>query len=274
LMTATPDSMASIHPSKPPKIARRHAPAASFYAELAAAIAHELRAAIAARGYAVLSVSGGKSPIDLFACLREQQLDWQQVRITLVDERFVPSNHPASNARLVREHLLQGLASAARFIPMVTTLTESPPDSPSMNAEEPDLLAAAASAASALQAAGTADVLVLGLGADGHTASLFPDAPQLPAALDLANTQGCMAITLLHPPANAPYPRITQTLAQILTARRIILPVLGDDKLPVLAEAMHTKTLRLPVSYVLYATRMPEQKDHLTIWQHHTMETP
>ena len=86
---------------------------------LAADVAARLRQAIAARGRAVLHVSGGQSPVALFEALRGQALPWQLVEVSLADERVVPADHPDSNARLVRTHLLQGPASCARFLPLV-----------------------------------------------------------------------------------------------------------------------------------------------------------
>lgn len=220
---------------------------ASVNAELAQDIAQRLAAAIAERGFAVLSVSGGKSPIALFEALRRQPMDWAKVRVTLVDERCVPCAHPDSNALLVRTHLLQDNASAAIFFPMVEQATEPLP--------APAVLAQAASRA--LQAAGTADVLVLGMGADGHTASLFPDALNLADALDLNNPHACIAIELANPPANAPFQRLTQPLAQLLRARHIVLPLSGADKLATLRLAQQGISAQYPVSCVLHQTQTP-----------------
>ena len=214
---------------------------------LAQDIAQRLAAAIQTRGLAVLSVSGGKSPVALFEALRVIDIDWSRVRITLVDERCVPRIHPDSNALLVQTHLLQDLAAKAQLVFMVATAAE-PLDSPTTQAK---------AAAAAIKAAGTTDVLVLGMGADGHTASLFPDAPNLTDALDLRNTQTCVAIELAHPPANAPYARITQTLAQILSARHIVLPLSGTDKLNTLQHAWQHATPALPISFVLQQTQTP-----------------
>ncbi len=220
---------------------------AELNVRLAQDIAQRLAAGIQARGHAVLSVSGGKSPIALFEALRVIDIDWSRVRVTLVDERCVPRIHPDSNALLVQTHLLQDLAAKAQLVFMVAGSSE-PLGSPSAQAK---------AASIALSAVGVADVLVLGMGADGHTASLFPEAPNLTDALDMRNTQTCVSIELAHPPANAPYARITQTLAQILSARHIVLPLTGTDKLNTLQQAWQQATPALPISFVLQQTQTP-----------------
>ncbi len=220
---------------------------AELNVRLAQDIAQRLAAAIQARGFAVLSVSGGKSPVALFEALRVIDIDWSRVRVTLVDERCVPRIHPDSNALLVQTHLLQDLAAKAQLVFMVTSATEP--------LESPTTLAKAAGLA--LNVAGIADVLVLGMGADGHTASLFPEAPNLAEALDLRNTQTCAAIELKNPPANAPYARITQTLPQILSARHIVLPLTGADKLHTLQQAWPHAKASLPISFVLQQNQTP-----------------
>jgi 6-phosphogluconolactonase len=224
---------------------------AELNVRLAQDIAQRLASAIQARGFAVLSVSGGKSPVALFEALRVIDIDWSSVRVTLVDERCVPRNHPDSNALLVQTHLLQDLAAKAQLVFMISNAS-GPLDSP-------PVLAKAAS--KTLLADGVADVLVLGMGGDGHTASLFPDAPNLTEALDLGNTQICMSIELENPPANAPHARITQTLAQILSSRHIVLPLSGADKLQTLQQAWSHATQALPISFVLQQSRTP-----LSLW--------
>lgn len=220
---------------------------AELNVRLAQDIAQRLVDAIQARGFAVLSVSGGKSPVALFEALRVIDIDWSRVRVTLVDERCVPRIHPDSNALLVQTHLLQDLAAKAQLVFMVASAAE-PLSPPAVQAKVAGI---------ALSSAGTADVLVLGMGADGHTASLFPDAPNLADALDLRNTQGCVAIELQKPPANAPYARITQTLAQILSARHIVLPLMGADKLHTLQQAWPYAKASLPISFVLQQSQTP-----------------
>ena len=223
-------------------------------AAMASDIAIRLQEAITERGRAVLSVSGGKSPIALFEALREQALDWSRVHITLVDERYVPCLHEASNALLVRSHLQQGAAAQARLHAMV------PQASPPL----PALAVLVRDSDLDLRALGPADVMVLGMGADGHTASLFPAAPGLAAALDPRSPHACVGITLDPPPAAAPYARLTQTLAQILRSRHLVLPVSGADKLATLQQALAERSDRLPVSHVLHQQLTP-----LTLWLPH-----
>lgn len=217
-----------------------------LHALIADDIAQRLQSAVQSCGQAVLSVSGGKSPIAMFEALRVHTIDWSKVTITLVDERCVPNTHPDSNAHLVKTHLLQDAAQAGAFVPMVTE-----------DIDMADAPQQAVWASQQLQTALPADVLVLGMGADGHTASLFPNAPNLIEALDLLNKQTCVGITLAHPPANAPYARVTQTLANLLTARHIILPISGDDKHATLQQAWTHVQNKLPVSHVLHQTLAP-----------------
>jgi 6-phosphogluconolactonase len=223
---------------------------ADLPAALAQDIATRLQAAIDARGQAVLTVSGGKSPIALFEALRILPIPWHQVTITLADERCVANTHADSNALLVRSHLLKDQARAARLVPMIAD--DLPLSTPAQMA---------AQATTSLRDLGGADVLVLGMGTDGHTASLFPDAPNLPLAMDLMQAPACVAIELKDPPANAPYARITQNLSMLLRARHIVLPISGEDKLAVLAHAQAAPSLALPISKILY-----QDRTSVTIW--------
>ena len=210
-------------------------------------VAARLHQAIEVRGRAVLHVSGGKSPVALFHALQKQALDWSRVHVSLADERCVPVGHADSNATLVRTHLLQGPAAQARFSSLV-------PDSV---ASLPPPAAMAELASRALQAQGVADVLILGMGLDGHIASIFPGMSNLSQALEPIGGQVCLAVELAQPPEQAPYPRLTQSLAHMLKARHIVLPVSGAQKQAVLRSACMGPSPELPVSFVLHQAQAP-----------------
>ncbi len=217
--------------------------------QLAVAVAARLHDAIQARGSAVLAVSGGKSPIAFFQCLREQDIDWHSVRVTLVDERCVPHDHADSNALLVRTHLLQGLANAATFVPLVDEA----------GADLPDMDTLTERARTSWRSLPRIDVMVLGMGDDGHTASLFPNAAELPRGLDLHNPDRLIGV---HPPV-APHPRISATLAEILAAEHIMVSLGGAAKQAVYQEALKGVQDALPISHVLHT-----QHPSTHVWMH------
>lgn len=214
---------------------------------LARHIAQRLRQAIALRGHAVLAVSGGKSPIALFEQLRVQALDWAQVSVLLVDERCVPHQHADSNTRLVHTHLLQDAAREATFVAFFDQVPPAPDD---------EVLQQIADQANQRLAAHAwpIDVAVLGMGEDGHTASLFPGAPALGRALSDVGP-----ITWLRPSAasNAPHARLTLTLPALLASREIALSISGATKLAVYQQASRSADKHLPVSLVLHQHQAP-----------------
>ena len=187
---------------------------------LAEAVAAALRTAIDSRGTATLVVSGGRSPIAFFERLAQQPLPWSRVVISLADERWVPVNHATSNEGLVRRHLLRGPASAARFIGLYQVAS---------NLEQ-----AALKAELALAELPPIDVLVLGMGDDGHTASLFPDSPNLDEALRADCPRRCLP--LLAP--GVPHQRLSLTLPLLASARLPLLAIQGQGKLATLSEAL------------------------------------
>jgi len=215
---------------------------------LAAWIGLRLHGAIGERGHAVLAVSGGKSPLPLFQALRSQPLDWSRVTITLVDERCVPHEHPDSNTALVRTHLLQGLAAAARFVPWFDALPATLDDAALQR------LADTAGERLATQP-WPWDLAVLGMGEDGHTASLFPGAAGLSHAL---HGSGPVAWTR---PLAAPHARLTMTLPALLATRELALPLSGPAKRRVYQQARLAQDEALPISWLLHQHQTP-----LSVW--------
>src|SRR3984885_4962448 len=180
---------------------------------LADQIAASLKTAIAARGLASLVVSGGKSPTKLFEMLRTQELDWSRVCIALADERWVDPSDPASNEKLVRDVLLKGSAAAARFLGLKN------------GAPTPDIGAVSAWETFA-RVPRPFDTVVLGMGDDGHTASLFPHSPNLASALNLEAAPGCVG--MVSP--SAPQARLSLNLSALLDSRRIVILINGAQK--------------------------------------------
>lgn len=210
---------------------------------LAAQVVASLHAALQVRAQASLIVSGGRSPVPFFEALAVLALDWPRVTVSLADDRWLPPEHEDSNVRLVRAHLLQGAAAAARFVPLVQ-------DAPT---PEQGLAAAQQAFAGVPQ---PADVIVLGMGEDGHTASLFPCAAETAQAMDTTLPAPLAAV---HP-RSAPYARITLTLRALLAARQRILTIKGARKRAVLeAAAASGDVLRYPVAALLRQPDAPLQ---------------
>ena len=210
-------------------------------AELAAKIGQSLLKSIAAHGRASLAVSGGSTPKSLFKQLSAVDIPWQDVVITLVDERWVAPSDPASNEQLVRQYLLQDRAAAATFI----GLKNSSPTATQGEAQcEQELR----------KIPQPFTVLILGMGNDGHTASLFPGSAQLAAATDMNSGKTCMAVT----PADAPHERMTLTLPAILNTEEIILHLTGSAKKEVLAKAQEAGPAEdMPIRFVLRQEERP-----------------
>lgn len=210
-------------------------------AALAEQIVVALRLGIALRGRASMALAGGRTPVPLFRLLGEAELDWARVGITLTDERWVDARHPGSNAALVRQELLSGRAGAARFLPLY------------------DGSASAAGATANVwenlrPLARPIDVVLLGMGEDGHFASLFPGEPGLPTALDVAAAPACVA---MRAPVE-PRERISLNLAALMQARRVFLLVTGAAKRELLVSAAHREPgANWPVTTLL-AQRHPE----------------
>lgn len=202
---------------------------------LSQSIVKELQEAIDKKGKASLLVSGGSTPKPLFKKLRETPLAWEKVSIGLCDERWVPSSNEESNENLVKTYLLQDKASKAKFIGMYN--------------EEMDVETAEKSCSQKMkQALFPFDVLVLGMGNDAHTASLFPENVKLEKAFDLDNEDLCIAIE----PMTAPYMRLSLTRSAILSANTLYLHFEGKEKLAVYEEAIAGDDMyKMPIRSVL-----------------------
>ena len=207
--------------------------------------AERLATAIAARGAALLVVSGGRTPLRFFGALSDTAIDWSRVAVTLADERRVPNDSPRSNAKLVREALLQNRAAAAAFVPLADSRLDA----------EQELAAANGRLATVPL---PADVVALGMGDDGHTASWFPAAAGLGAAMD----PGARLLVAPIRAAGAPEPRLTLTGRVLLRARAIALHIEGADKLATLGTALGEGPVEaMPIRAVLRGAA-----DRLTIF--------
>ncbi|MFB2593329.1 6-phosphogluconolactonase [Paracoccus sp. p4-l81] len=178
---------------------------------VARAIAADLGAALRARGRATLALAGGTTPGPVFDILSAIELDWANVTVTVTDERCVPAHHDRSNARLLSERLLRGHARAARHL--IWWQDGDTPDS------------AAARVSGELADHLPLDVVLLGMGTDAHTASLFPDAPELQAAL----ASDAAPVMAIHP-ASQPEARLSLTAPVLKGALAAHLMMTGDDK--------------------------------------------
>jgi len=204
-------------------------------AALSQSITEQLQKAIEEKGKASLLVSGGSTPKPLFEKLREISLDWEKVSIGLCDERWLSSTHEESNENLVKTHLLQAKASKATFVGMYK--------------KETDMQAAEMLCEKKMkESLFPFDVLILGMGSDAHTASLFPENIKLEKAFDLDNEALCIAIK----PETAPYMRMSLTRQAILSAAHIYLHFEGKEKLAVYEEAIAGEDMyKMPIRSVL-----------------------
>ncbi|KVO61624.1 6-phosphogluconolactonase [Burkholderia ubonensis] len=183
---------------------------------LAQAVGDALRAVLARPARATLAVSGGTSPRPFLQTLSHAALDWASVDVTLVDDRWVPEDDAASNARLVRDTLLQHAAAPATFLPLVDTGAALDAHVAALNANPAHRLP---------------DVAVLGMGEDGHTASIFADAPEWDHAITTAER-----FVAVHPGA-APHARVSFSLDALKRIDRLFLLIAGNRKREVLEAA-------------------------------------
>lgn len=180
----------------------------------AAAVQAALSAAIAERGAAVLVATGGRSPAPVYDLLAQAPIDWGSVTVTLSDDRFVAPTSPDSNERLVRDRLLVAKAASARFTPLSFDVA---------NVRE-----AALRAEPEVKALAPYDVMLLGMGEDGHVASLIPGSPVMDEGINPAGERFCLGV-----PAGVgspPVARVTMTMPALLQARLTLVLISGETK--------------------------------------------
>lgn len=217
----------------------------ALVAGLAAHIATTIREAVAQRGAATLVLSGGTTPADLFARLDPMDLPWDKVSLTLSDERWVDLEDAASNEAMVRRTLATALAKGARLVGL-----KSP------GADVADGLAATNERVATLRC--PFDLVLLGMGEDGHTASFFPGGEGLEAAL---SGTGGLAVARVVPAMPGPA-RITLTRPALLDSQAIVLLITGEAKRRVLDQALEPGPVEaLPVRSVLHQDLVP-----VSIW--------
>ncbi|NQU58665.1 MAG: 6-phosphogluconolactonase [Rhodospirillales bacterium] len=199
-------------------------------------IAACLTEAIATRGQASLAVSGGKTPQHLLPVLAQKTVAWERVCITLIDERWVAPDHPDSNEGLARRLLMQGPAAKARFIAMKT--------------DHADPCDGQADVEQALAAVGwPLDAVFLGMGEDGHIASLFPDQD---------NWQDAPGRALAVAGSLERQPRMSLTPAALLDSRHIFLVITGSKKRAIYEAALKPGPIgAFPIRLILRQNRIP-----------------
>ena len=199
---------------------------------LAAYVVSRLQHGITERGTAHLVVSGGSTPIHLFSILADADVEWGRVVVLLADERWVQVDHEDSNERLVRQTLLTGKAKSAQFLSLLPT-----PDDEITNIADLSTL---------LGSLPSFDVVILGMGEDAHTASLFPCATALREGL--TTEQGA----LITRPRNAPHQRVSMSKHRLQATEHGVIHIVGDHKKAVLELAKKSKDeMRYPISAFL-----------------------
>jgi len=205
------------------------------------AIAARVVRALAGAGEKTFIATGGSSPGPVYDRLASAPLDWANITVTLSDDRWVDEASAHSNAALVRRRLLVGPASAARFLPLPTGgafLDQDVRTAEAMVGALPPIA-----------------VALLGMGEDGHIASLFPGDPNLAQGLNPRGERLCLGAPVA---GLAPFvPRITLTMSALLRARAIVVMISGDTKRAMVLKAGEDPTCDLPVAALLRQTQVP-----------------
>lgn len=206
---------------------------------LADHIAGCLDSAVAQRGSASIVVSGGTSPLTMFRALRRHRLPWHKVTVVPSDERLVPPDHEDSNAGMLHRELIQDKAATAKLLSLAGAANPDDLQLASLNAQLGDLTR-------------PLDIVLLGMGDDGHTGSLFPDSP------DIADALNSPDYCVLQRPSHLEAARLSLTPALLLDAREIVLLFFGAGKRTVYQRAVAGGDVEeMPVRFVLQQQSAP-----------------
>lgn len=222
--------------------------------ELALEVKQVIANAIDEKGFAYIAFSGGSTPKPLFNELANQDIDWQRVLVTLVDERCVDENHELSNTRFLKLNLFDQLNQSPRYVPLFSSAAARTAGEADSLIEhtlkiEQSLIAEMTSAA---DVPSSFDLAVLGMGTDGHTASFFPDADNI---AELIDAEDSAALKTSESPSSQ-VPRITWSLSRLLQSRKLVLHINGSDKLAILNQAQEQlNALQYPIASVLAANK-------------------
>jgi len=195
---------------------------AEYVREAAEAVRLCLEDALLARGKASLLVSGGSSPKPVYESLSREALDWKNITVSLVDERWVPEGADGSNASFIKETLLQNNAAKARFMPLVNDAPKAETGALGMakvfDETFPDPV----------------DVCIMGMGTDGHTASWFPESKTLDRALEIERASSLVWQDASGQAGGSGFDdRITVSLPIVMRARNVFLLIPGQEKMAV-----------------------------------------
>ena len=214
--------------------------------ELAKQVSQDLKAAMATRGRAKFSCSGGSTPLPFLQALQEQQVDWSRVLVCLTDERQVPLSSNDSNEKMLREQLISH-CQGIEFVPLF--------ERPDYTLEKPN--------AYFQNSFLPLDVSIVGMGGDGHFASLFPDAAESKQGLDPDFQTPILQVK----PASTPQARVSLSLAALLSSEKIYLLIRGHAKRTIIEEALEKIRLAdwqqaLPIQHLI-----AQAGSRLTIYQ-------
>ncbi|MFT5690770.1 MAG: 6-phosphogluconolactonase [Oceanicoccus sp.] len=218
----------------------------SLFSSMAEECKSILTNGILENGSATMLVSGGSTPLPLYQKLSGSDLSWSNIKVALVDERWVDDDHPGSNASFIKTSLLQDRAKEAAFVNMKTD--DDTAEQGLIQCEE---------FYKELQT--PFDLTILGMGADGHTASLFPYSKGLELALDKKNESICTAIQANQSDVTGELTeRMSLTISGLMKSRQLHLLITGEEKLAVYRQALsHSQEELMPISAILHQYEIP-----------------